>query len=337
MALRALTCPSCGAPLPPNARRAVVVCPYCKASVTDERAVVFAAGFRQALVDLDKSAPQGERRVRVCGLPYRVIGRIAQGESTDVFLAERAHPITERVILKALRAAADKDLLDREWEALAALHASDEQGSAEFARRLPAPVARGRIEGGGERFAQMMRATSGFIDTFEDVGRAHPEGVDGRHAAWMWRRILELLGWVHRCGWAHGAILPAHLVVHAHDHGVMLVGWSCATRLGARAPLPVVNEAHRQIYPEALLRGAPPSAATDIAMSARCIARVLGGSPARLPTSVPEPLRSLVARHASADDGRTLDAWDILRDVAAAARAAYGAPRYHRLSMPGWD
>jgi hypothetical protein len=337
MSLRALACPACGAPLPSNARRAVVVCPFCKATVSDDGPVVFAASFRKALAELGADGGDALRRVRIAGLPYRVHGRIAQGHSSDVYLAERAHPVTERVVIKVLRADQDADLLDREWEALAALHASEAQGAEEMARRLPHPVARGPVEGAGNRRALVLRAASGFVDTFEDVLAAYPMGVDGRHAAWMWRRILETLGFVHRAGLAHGAILPAHLLVHARDHGVMLVGWSCAARLGGKAPLPVVDEAARELYPEELLRGEPPSAATDIAMSARTIARLLGGAPGRLPPSVPAPMRKIVEALAAGGPRGLDDAWEARSKVGAAAHEAYGPPRFHPFAMPGWD
>ena len=336
MSLRALSCPACGAPLPPNARRAVVVCPFCKAAVTDDGPVIFAASFRQALAERETAVVDGRRRVRIAGVPYGVIGRLAMGDSADVFLAERAHPVTERVILKVLRSSVDLDLFEREWGALEALHASDSAGAAQFTRRLPGLVARGRIEG-GDMQAQVHRAASGFVDTMEDVMRAYPRGVDGRHAVWMWRRVLEMLGWVHRAGFAHGAILPAHLLVHARDHGVMLVGWSCAARLGERAGLPVIKDTQRGLYPEELLRGAPPSVATDLAMSARCIARVLGGSAEALPPSVPAPLCEVIAAFATTRGQTTDDAWELKQLVGNAAHQAYGPARFHRFEMPGWD
>ena len=247
MSLRALTCPHCGGPLPPRGLRAVVVCRYCDASVAEDGGLVHAAAFRRALAQLSRD--DGARpRVEVAGVPYRVLGRLARGESSDVFLAERAQPITERVLIKVLRADADADLLDREWDTLTVLHRSEAAGRGGDGAADPALVSRGRlvIDGGeGRRALVMQRALSGFVDTFEDVTRAYPRGVVGRHAAWMWRRTLELLAGVHRSGWAHGAVLPQHLVVHARDHGVMLVGWSCAARLGARAPLPARHPRRR--------------------------------------------------------------------------------------------
>src|SRR5262249_19147549 len=115
MSPRVLTCPRCGALLPPRAARVAVVGGHGGASVTHGTRMVRAADYRRALADLSKSDDSGLPRVTIGGLPYRVFGRVARGESSDVFLAERAHPVTERVLVKVLRAASDADLMDREW------------------------------------------------------------------------------------------------------------------------------------------------------------------------------------------------------------------------------
>ena len=143
MSLRALTCPRCGAPLPARALRVVVACEFCGAKVADTGRVVEAAGFRRALADLGRGDDAGRPRVEVGGLPYRVIGRVAEGESSDVFLAERAHRTTERVLIKVLRAAGDADLFEREWKALTQLWRSDAAGAEDALRRIPSPVSRG--------------------------------------------------------------------------------------------------------------------------------------------------------------------------------------------------
>lgn len=334
MPLHVLACPRCGAPLPaPATRAAAVTCAYCGAAVTDARCVVSASSYRAALASLELP-DDGGPRVEVGGQPYRVHGRVARGESTDVFLAERAHPVTERVVIKVLRASSDVDLLDREWTALTALHHPELQGVGEMSGRFPSPVARGRLvtKGGPERQALVVNARSGYVDTFGDVARAYPDGVDGRHGVWMWRRILEVLAWLHKSGFAHGAVLPQHLVVHAQHHGVMLVGFSCAARLGARAPLPVFCPAARELYPPSLLAGGPPSAATDILMSARCVARILGGTAERVPAEVPAPVASLVEEHARGHGGD--DAWTLVKRVGDAAYEAYGRPTFVPFAMP---
>ncbi len=301
-----LVCPGCGAPLPSEALLRVVTCAFCGASVAAEQGLVSAAAFRRALAELEEEA-RARADLSVAGVPYRVLGRIARGEHSDVFLAERAHRITERVILKVLRPGADEAAHDREHSALEALHASRAQGAPQLSRRLPQLVARGAASDTG-RPALVYRAASGFVHTLEDVKRAYPSGVDARHAVWMWRRMLELLGFVHRSGFAHGAITPAHAILHARDHGLMLVGWSAARRLALRGD----DYAHRD----------------DLAASARAIAHVMA-------SGAPEPIAELVRASASepfTDD----DAWRLRDTVTRVARQVYGPPAYVRLELPAW-
>jgi hypothetical protein len=332
MSLRALTCPRCGAPLPKRAHHVVVPCTFCGASVVADGEVVHAAAFRRAHAALARPDEAGPR-VEVAGFPYRLLGRVAVGESSDVFLAERAHPITERVLLKILRADADADLMEREWEVLTRLLQIPDLGP-ETARRLPALVGRG-VVAGTDRRALVMLAPSGFVDTFADVRRAFPGGVDGRHAVWMWRRVLEVLTGVHQAGVVHGAVLPQHLVVHARDHGVMLVGWSCGVATSSGAPPRVVSTVARECYPAELLAGGGPTRETDVIMSARCVALLLGGTAERVPPAVPAPLKALVERVAAGETGG--GAWRLRQQLGAAAQEAYGPPQYHPFPMPGWQ
>ncbi len=265
---------------------------------------------------------------------YRVFGRIARGESSDVFMACRdAHP-TERVVLKVLRASGDEVLMVREWRALEALWASEVQGADFFRQQLPQPVAQGPLTraSGRDGHASVFRWRSGFCLTLADAARAFPGGLDPRAAVWMWRRLLELLGWVHRSGWVHGAVLPQHILLHERDHGATLVGWSAACAIGAAAPVILCRSAG-PYYSERRWSGARPTPTSDLAMSARCMARVLGGDARsmELPAAVPRPLVELLTRAA---EERTDDAWALNDAVEAAARRIYGPPRYIRFRIP---
>ncbi len=307
MAFHALKCPSCGGPLPGRAWRAVVTCSYCGSAFASDGAIVRAAEFRRALAAMEEQGA-GNADARLCGVPYRVLGHLGSGTRCDVLLAARASPLTERVVIKALRAG-DPGGLDRAWEAICALQESEAQGADVFTARLPQPVARGKLEGpAGGREALAVRHASGFVHTLEDVSRAYPRGVDPRHAVWIWRRTLELLGFVHASGWSHGALEPAHVLVHARDHGVAFAGWSAASQLSA----------------------APQSRRRDLALSARCAASVLAGA------APPQPLAILMRPFL--DGGAralpTEDAWELAERVAEAAGQAFGPPKYVELSMP---
>jgi len=113
--------------------------------------------------------------------------------------------------------------------------------------------------------------------------------------------MLEVLGWLHRAGWSHGAIVPPHLLVHARDHGVALVGWSRAT--------------------------APAQGAADVAMSARAVLYALGDDPAVVPSELAELLRR------NADPSSATDAWALKDQVDAVARTVFGPPKYIPFSL----
>jgi hypothetical protein len=279
-------------------------------------------------------------RIELAGQRFAVLGRLAQGESTEVFLARTDRRLSERVVLKVLRAPGDADLLTREWTALEALHQSDAQGAPYFTLLLPQPVAHGlaTLADGGTSLATAFRWRSGFVHTLDDVCRVYPRGVEPKVGVWLWKRLLELLGWVHRAGFAHGALVPRHLLVHPKDHGVVLCGWSCARRWGLGDPLPARVAEARECYPEALWQGGPSTVETDLAMAARCVIRALGGEAGRgePPRSTPEPLARLLRAHARLEVGRAADAWELKEQVVAAAREALGHTGYQPLHMPGW-
>jgi hypothetical protein len=236
------------------------------------------------------------------------------------------------VVIKVLRALGDDDMLRREWEVLKLLGASDAQGAPHFTTRLPQLVSHGVLRDGSgqERLATILRWHGGFQHTFLDVVRAYPHGTDARTATWMWRRLLEVIGWAHANGYVHGAVLPQHAIVHPRNHGVLLVGWSCATRVGG--DLPATSACDAAFYPPHATAGAPTSRATDLAMAARCIVLALGGNPATgaLPSTVPGPIVDVLTTPPGEN------AWSLADRVADAARIAFGPPSYHPFSMPGW-
>jgi hypothetical protein len=321
-------CPCCGAPLPARERGAFH-CAYCSTPLVPVRdGFRISESFEEELID-----PQLER-FWLGGARYAIDGRIGRGEASDVFLAHRDRRLSERVIVKALRSD-DADLLRHEWSVLRDLQSSHARGSAHFTRLLPQPVAHGDARLGvhgneGERTMSLFRFESGFVHRFDDVRAAYPSGVDGRAVVWIWKRILELLTFVHESGWVHGAILPRHLLVHARDHGVRFCGFACAARVDA--PLAALVADATDFYPERLERA---TAALDIAMSARSITWLLGGDPLVAPASTPAAFAALLGSCAAMNvPGSALD---VLTALDTAAREAFGPPRYVPLAMPGWN
>jgi hypothetical protein len=257
-----------------------------------------------------------------------------------VFFGRSDARLTELVLLKVARSRDAEAHLTRGWRALERLHESEAQGAEFFTSLLPQLVSFGPLKDRDGRLCAVFRWRSGFVHTFDDVLAAHPGGVDGKAAVWLWKRALELLGWVHRSGWVHGAVLPAHLLVNARDHGVVLTGWSAATpnAVAARERLSVCSAAAREMYPAAQWGGAPATTRSDLTMTARCVLKVLGGdvSSGGVPSAVPAPLAALLEAYLDErSTAPTDDAWALKDLVSAAGKAAYGPPRFHRLHMPG--
>lgn len=328
-------CPSCGAPLPPPPPTGSHRCGYC-----DVLLATAPGGWRPAAPPpVDEALVHPEAlRLWVGGARYALLGRIAQGEGADVFLGRRDGRLTELVVIKVLRAPGDGDLLAREHEVLTALEASRAQGAPHFTRLLPQRVALGTARLGmrgelGERRVAVHRWRSGFVHTFDDVAREHPLGITAGHAVWMWKRVLELLGWIHASGWVHGAVLPPHLLVHARDHGVTLIGYSRAVPAGR--PLPAFSDDHRGLYPAAVWGGGPATPATDVTMSARCLARVLAGVLGTGGGDVPGPLRALIDAHAG-EAPPIADAWALRDRLDEVARGVLGSPRFVPFTLSGW-
>lgn len=322
--------------MPPPPATRTSRCGYCTALLAPGP-----GGWQAAAIDTPEEPYLDPhlQRVWVGGHRYALLGRIAQGESTDVFWARRDGRLTERVLIKFLRADGDEDLLENERRVLEVLDKSRIQGTPYFLPLLPQRVDDGIARIGkngneGERPACVTRWRSGFVHSMDDVFATYSSGIAPEASVWMWKRMLEFLGWLHKNSFVHGAILPQHILVHARDHGVVFVGWSAATAIGK--PLSVANSNLREYYPESVWQGAPASIKIDLTMSARVLLKALGGSVERAPSRVPQSLARLLERHARGETQHYEDAWTIRDELDNAARQAFGPPKFIPFSMPGW-
>lgn len=316
LSLAALLCPQCSAPLPRAARWRSVQCAYCGATVMHREETVERAAFRAALQRAHALPPGAGRLLEWRGARYAVLADLGHGTHSDVLLAQRLGAAPERVTAKLARDGAGRAALAREYEVLSALQALQGPGAAYYTRRLPQPLGTGIASGLGEgtRDALLLRHPPGYWGSLADVALTNPQGIDARHAVWMWRRMLEVLGFLHARGWSHGDVSAAHALVHPHDHGVLLVGWSQA-RSGP---------------------GHADRAARDLRQAAWAVRSVLqgaggAGAPGVGPHT-PAPLADLLRRcseeGARDDRGQPLDAVGTEMALSTAAQAAFGAPRF---------
>jgi hypothetical protein len=323
LSLLALSCPQCSAPLPRAARWRTVNCNYCGATITRGEETVERESFRAALRRANADHGDTGRTLQWRGARYRVLAPLAIGEHSEVLLAERLGALPERVTVKLARESADGAVLLREAAVLQGLQSLAMPGASYFTRRLPQPVGTGLAEGlaDGARQALVLRHPPGFWGSLHNLQQANPRGIDARHAVWLWRRMLEVLAFVHDAGWTHRDLSPAHALVHPRDHGVLIVGWSRAQQ--ASGP------AHAA------------AAARDLMQSAWTVRAVLhGGKPDDSPglgDRTPAPLAALLRRCSEdAAECQRLGARGIEQALSTASHEAFGTPQFvHFDPAPG--
>lgn len=79
-------------------------------------------------------------------------------------------------------------------------------------------------------FFNVFKIEEGFY-SLREVHDAYPNGIDPRDMAWMYRRLLVVLGFVHQLGTVHCAVLPHAVLIHPEKHGLILTDWQSAVTI----------------------------------------------------------------------------------------------------------
>ena len=315
-----LFCDGCGAPMDAPWDKLVVICAHCGAHNLPGQP----GSAVPQVVPVD-----GRPRLNLGGRSYVLEAKLADGDSSIVYRGRWVVRLGELVVIKVLASLRDADRMRSEWDVLKELCRSTTQGAEHYITRLPAPVAHGIVDTDVPRTASVFGWKSGFVHTLTDVGEVHSSGVPGPVLVWILKRSLELLGWVHRSGFVHGAVTPDHILVHPRDHGAILVGWTAAVpwREGASRALPAKSARWSSMYGSH--REATP--ALDISMATKAARTVAG---LHLPG---------VTRYGPIDrvldlgeSGAIEDAWQLRDALVAASNEVFGPAAYNPLSMPGW-
>jgi serine/threonine protein kinase len=164
---------------------------------------------------------------------YVIGDLIARGDISNVYGVEYNNVQLRVGALKMPRNPANNDLVENEIRTLKLLK---EKVPEQFRMYHPTVV---------DTFAQRDQATTktrravilehldGFV-SLQDVIDAYPDGIDGRHVAWIARRLWIAMDTAHNAGVAHGAVFPEHVMVHPTMHGVVLIDWSYSQEKGEK-------------------------------------------------------------------------------------------------------
>ena len=257
--------------------------------------------------------------------PRQIVGPLGEGDLSHVELANINHQLQ---VIKRPRTRGGKPLLAKEQAIVTELRQAT--GGEAFRRYLPTPT-EPFTNHDIETWSYQWR--EGFYSA-EEIMRRYPAGLHGRHIAWMFNRTLEVLGFAHRAGWVHGAVLPPHLLFHAENHGLQLIGWTHAERLGEA--LQVASKRFRDWYPPECHRREAATEATDIFLAASSMIALAGGDPrtGNMTENLPFELQRLLKECLQASPAqRPDDAWELRDRLEALLRDVYGRRTFCRLVM----
>lgn len=290
------------------------ICPQCLLRL--ERAARFCPRCGLPVTADDGAALE----LRIAGHDIVVRNRLAFGDVANLYNC-MIRTLRREGIFKVARTTESNRHVAREADLLHRLHQRD--AAQRLAPFIPRVVASASYAASGP--AQQANVlvyhegieSIGSLYSLEEVKQAYPDGIDPRDMAWMWRRLLTVLAYVHEQGVCHTAVAPSHVLIEPRDHKLVLVGW-CNAVLAAQ---PIALTPGR--WREWDRRDTLATPARDIAWAAQSMSYLLG--------SAPEPA---IARHLQrAADGNT-DAQQLLNDFDRTIEALWGPRRFREFVMP---
>lgn len=265
--------------------------------------------------------------IRVGPRCYHVDRLHCQGDICDIY---EGHEKTTGMALKISQHPSDNDLVENEAQVLKELN--DRAKGHNHARYLPTLHGSFTLRSAATKSLRRVNVLPLYTEhiSLAQVMAAFPAPgyLDFRDAAWMIKRTLEGLGFVHRQGIVHGAVLPEHVLVHPLDHGAKLIGWGSSARAG-KTHVRAISTDYRHWYPPEIIAKNPATPASDCYMWARTALALTGhlAPPKKF-------VAFLEACLIPAPSRRPSDAWQLRDELSELLETLVGPPTYRELHMP---
>lgn len=280
-----------------------------------------------------------ETKITVRGVTYSLKERAYAGDISDIYecLYAAEDKKEKEGLFKIVRDPEDNDLAQNEARVLK--HLYENKTGRGFLDYLPLLKASFSLKDGtGTRQANVFELKSGFY-SLEEVMEQYPKGLDPRDMAWMFKRLLVVLGWAHENSVVHGAVLPSHVLIHRENHGGMLIDWSYAVinPSTSKERIKAISRDYKDMYAPEILNKESPGASTDIYMAGLCMVKLLGGDVLKktLPKETPEEMKRFFGKCINKNPHKRPDsAWDLHKEFDDILHGLYGPRKFRDLHMP---
>lgn len=271
---------------------------------------------------------------------YTLLKILNIGDVSDVHLAEAIGPDGNMrdYLLKISRIVGGDKLLDSEQKIIKEI--LGKAGDTTYRRYFPTFVE------SFPAYDKIQKRVNVFLSegdgcTAEDLHAKMPV-LDSRHLAWMFKRLLTAIGFAHRSGYIHGAVLPPHVLFRQMadatppelDHGAVLTSWGHAIPMGATVK--TISAKYKDWYPPEVLEKKPARPGTDVFLAAKTMFYLAGADPNKpvsLPAKqVPIPMqRFFQSCLLPGAKMRPDNALALLDEFDELLKTLYGKPKFHHL------
>ncbi len=257
---------------------------------------------------------------------------LAVGDVADVYKAigEEKDGNRRPYIAKVSRVPGGDKMLAREADVLKKLHDASKMDT--YSRYLPTLVESFPIRDAIPKRVNVFMPQNDLIGA--EAIHAKMPNVEAKHLAWMFNRMLEILGFVHNQGVVHGSVVPCHILINPVNHGLMLVGWGQSVDFGgvvASAPKPYMGW-----YPPEVKGKKPVGPGTDLWLACKTLIYLSGGDPAsnRMSATIPAGFsRFIQGCLLEGMSMRPNDLWSLKDDYRKMLTKVLGPKKFHPFTI----
>lgn len=268
-------------------------------------------------------------KIKVGKNEYKIIGKAISGDICNVYACESSKG---KSFLKISKKALLNRFLVDEAAVLNKLHLTKDPAlKGLLASHIPTCIDSFTVDS----MQANVVSTYENLWTLEQVRQVHPNGVDSRTLAWMFRRLLAALGAVHERDVVHGAVVPTNFMICPDSHNGFLIDWCYAVNSGKIVK--AISPQWKAFYPPEILSKKEATPTADIYMAAMCMLYISGGDvekhkfTERMPKRIEFFLRACLIESPTARSNYALDLHKEFGDL---LEELYGKPKFHPFEMP---